>query len=183
MSQHNPSKVIFYSPKLEDVTWIWANDWWDGVLAGVVEWHGKRYYADHLEENEENNSWYRRFVVIDLPEDVWKEEIEKHNLFVEKVGSHFDYKDGKRCGEVKPQAMWNEYYDKYPPHNRERNYTRFRKKCAFGCSNPRCIICHGEKYPKRELTIQETKANLKLKEYLKESKNVPYSKDSRRSSD
>jgi hypothetical protein len=44
---------------------------------------------------------------------------------------------------------------------------RFRKKDAWDCGNPRCWICHSDKFPKRELTIKEVKANLSFSEQMK----------------
>jgi hypothetical protein len=46
---------------------------------------------------------------------------------------------------------------------------RFRKKDAYDCGNVQCYICHGDKYPKRELSNQEKHSLLKMKEQLKES--------------
>ncbi|MHC5538352.1 hypothetical protein ACYOEI_09000 [Singulisphaera rosea] len=43
---------------------------------------------------------------------------------------------------------------------------RFRKGRAFSCKTPRCLICHGEKYPRREPTKQERFADQKLREEL-----------------
>lgn len=45
---------------------------------------------------------------------------------------------------------------------------RFRKKDAWDCGNPRCGICHQDKFPKRDLTDQERKSSMKLKESLKD---------------
>lgn len=43
---------------------------------------------------------------------------------------------------------------------------RFRKKDAYDCGNPRCWMCHNDKFPKREKTRQELLADKKLEEYL-----------------
>jgi hypothetical protein len=45
---------------------------------------------------------------------------------------------------------------------------RFRKQDAHDCGNPRCPICHGEKYPRRTLTRQEILAGLRFQEQLRE---------------
>lgn len=45
---------------------------------------------------------------------------------------------------------------------------RFRKTKAFDCGNPRCYICHSDKFPKRDITYQEWCADLALKEWLDE---------------
>jgi hypothetical protein len=41
---------------------------------------------------------------------------------------------------------------------------RFRKKRAFGCGKARCLLCHADKYPRRERTRQELLAELKFRE-------------------
>lgn len=45
---------------------------------------------------------------------------------------------------------------------------RFRKKDAWDCGNPRCGICHSDKFPKRTLTEQEEKSALGFKEQLRD---------------
>lgn len=47
---------------------------------------------------------------------------------------------------------------------------RFRKKKSFDCGNPRCQICHSDKFPKREPTEQEQLSKLNFKEQLKDLK-------------
>jgi hypothetical protein len=39
-----------------------------------------------------------------------------------------------------------------------RQLGRYRKKKALACRNPRCMICHSDKFPKREPTRQEIQA-------------------------
>lgn len=39
-----------------------------------------------------------------------------------------------------------------------------RKSKPLDCGNPKCTTCHSEKYPKRELTIQEQKSIIRHKE-------------------
>ena len=45
---------------------------------------------------------------------------------------------------------------------------RFRKKDAWDCGNPHCLICHSYKFPKRQRTQKEILSDLKMKEQLKE---------------
>lgn len=47
---------------------------------------------------------------------------------------------------------------------------RFRKKDAYDCGNPRCFICHSDKFPEREITRQETISDISFKEQLEELK-------------
>lgn len=108
-----------YGRKLEGVKWIYANDWYDWVLSGACEYQGKRYYAYMIDESrDKKKKWYRKYLIVDLPEDIWKEELEKHAFFVEKVGNHFDFDGDQRVGSSgqKHSDTWKEFYDKYPPH-------------------------------------------------------------------
>jgi hypothetical protein len=45
---------------------------------------------------------------------------------------------------------------------------RFRKKKGLDCGNPRCGICHKDKFPKRTPTDQEEISRLGFKEQLKD---------------
>jgi hypothetical protein len=44
---------------------------------------------------------------------------------------------------------------------------RFRKIDAWDCGKTQCVICHGAKFPKRELTRQEQAAAITLREELR----------------
>jgi len=71
---------------------------------------------------------------------------------------------------------------RYPPRYREYATGpkgRFRKKRAFDCGNPGCLLCHGDKYPKREKTRQELLAGLKLREEIKGGWHKPCSQPDR----
>ena len=41
---------------------------------------------------------------------------------------------------------------------------RFRKKDAYDCGNPKCFVCHSDKFPKRDLTKQEILSEVAFKE-------------------
>ena len=45
---------------------------------------------------------------------------------------------------------------------------RFRKTDGCDCGISGCRVCHSDKFPKRQLTDDEIKANVKFKEQLKE---------------
>jgi hypothetical protein len=45
---------------------------------------------------------------------------------------------------------------------------RFRKKDAWDCGKPHCMICHSDKFPKRDKTHQEVNSERDFKEALKE---------------
>jgi hypothetical protein len=46
---------------------------------------------------------------------------------------------------------------------------RFRKRHAHECGIPRCLVCHGHKYPRREPTRQEVRADVTFREQLAEA--------------
>jgi hypothetical protein len=45
---------------------------------------------------------------------------------------------------------------------------RFRKRDAYDCGNPGCLLCHGDKFPRRKLTRQEIIAGLRFQEQVQE---------------
>lgn len=45
---------------------------------------------------------------------------------------------------------------------------RYRKKHAMDCGNTQCRVCHGDKFPCRELHEDEIARDLKYKEQLRE---------------
>lgn len=117
---------ILSTPKIDAaaIRWLWANDWYDWILSGVCEYQGKKYYGWCFNESEKRT---RLFAVIDLPPEEWAKEIERHELFVEKVGDHFDFREdgaGRKCTGVKPEKSWEEYYDRYPPHQ-DKDYSQY----------------------------------------------------------
>ena len=45
---------------------------------------------------------------------------------------------------------------------------RFRKRRAWGCGKTQCLLCHSDKFPKRQTTHDERRSELKLKEGIEE---------------
>ncbi len=45
---------------------------------------------------------------------------------------------------------------------------RFRKKDSGDCGNPKCLLCHGDKFPRRKRTQQEILSEVIMKEQLME---------------
>jgi hypothetical protein len=125
------AKHLLDLPKMGNIRRIWTDQWYDGMLSGVVEYQGQRYYAVCVDENDLNDlagSWWRRYLVVDLPADVWETEQQRHDFFVEKVGSHFEFEaDGSRLksrDNMKPSATWHEFYERYPPCE-SRDYKQY----------------------------------------------------------
>lgn len=55
-------------------------------------------------------------------------------------------------------------------HNRDPWWAaqlgRYRKRKALDCGNPRCGVCHSDKFPKRDLTPQERRAEITKDEQM-----------------
>lgn len=66
-------------------------------------------------KESDEESYHRRFAIIELSEAQLREEESWHELFKEKVGNHTDYDaHGNRfIGDITPRELWKEFYDKY----------------------------------------------------------------------
>ncbi len=75
----------------------------------------KFWYAIIVENENDDESWYRRFAVIDLTPEQVADEQYWHDLFRLHVGTHTDYEDNEQRtpGAVLPKAGWNRFYDRY----------------------------------------------------------------------
>jgi len=103
-------------PQIErsEISTLWSVNHYDGPATGTVEWQNKRYYAvaPHIFLYQD-----RVFLLIDLPDSIWKDLDKKHQAFEKYVGMHCNWTpDGQRIGKYKgnrTQALV--YYKKYPP--------------------------------------------------------------------
>lgn len=98
---------------IDDIKLLWHNNYYDGMLSGYCILDGKFMYFDLMEQNEsDDRGWYRRFYLIDVPEDEEIEVIRRHELFEKYVGTHCNYEENRRAKHnVKTQRNWNRYYD------------------------------------------------------------------------
>ena len=123
-----PKELPFFSR--EKWKFLWENDRWDGPLAGVCEVEEEKYYflyqddiIHKLTEEEIRKMfdedweppWWRRFYLVSLSDEEWKEEIQRHDDFCKYVGEHTDYNENgcRRWGELKPYSEHHKFYDKY----------------------------------------------------------------------
>ena len=58
-------------PRLQksDYAILWADDFWDGVISGVLLHKDKEFWFDMIQENKTDDlkgGWYRRFAVVEL---------------------------------------------------------------------------------------------------------------------
>src|ERR1700722_1111121 len=104
--------VIASHPQIPiaEIALLWFDNFWDGPLSGLCAYQGREFYYWCFAEAEECDitSWYRRFSVHELSPAQLDEEKKWHELFREKVGTHWE-----PGGEGKPQALHHEFYDAY----------------------------------------------------------------------
>lgn len=64
----NNEDVIYSEPewKINDIKWLWEDDYYDGPISGMIEYHGKRYYA----------SWFAGKAQMVAANEYYKEEHE-----------------------------------------------------------------------------------------------------------
>lgn len=100
-----------------EVTLLWFDNYWDGPLSGLCVFQGREHYFWCFAEAGESElaRWYRRFSVHELSPEQLSNEKKWHELFREKVGTHWE-----PGGKLKPQELHHEFYDAYkkrtPPH-------------------------------------------------------------------
>lgn len=69
--------------RYSNLTYLWATNWWDGPLAGMIWYRGFLRWFDCYEENpERDGGWYRRYRVQKLA--LWQIAFEclRHVIFV-----------------------------------------------------------------------------------------------------
>jgi hypothetical protein len=126
---------------LEEITFVYANDWYDYFLSGVIEYKGKRYYADCFDEIYTDKQRYRKFKVYDLGEALWAEEDKKHETFVKYVGTHFCFtedskgkarrdKNNSFIAAKHPDYM--KFYEEYTSDKYSELINKIRESPVFG---------------------------------------------------
>lgn len=141
MTNSNKSNKSNLPLDLEEITFVYANDWYDYFLSGVIEYRGKRYYADCFDEVYEKNTRYRKYKVYDLGEAQWAEEDKKHETFVKYVGTHFCFTKDSKGAAYRSQdnsfsaAKYPDYmkfYEEYTSEKYSELVERIRESPVFG---------------------------------------------------
>ena len=91
----------------DEVVFQWHMDFWDGPLTGMCLYQGQEYWYHCFDENSEDSGWCRRFSLHSLSEQDIADEKYWHELFREKVGTHWE------GGSLQPRELHNEFYDAY----------------------------------------------------------------------
>jgi hypothetical protein len=104
-------------PRIErhDITLLWVSDFWDVPLTGMLLYQGRKYWFQTTEDPRENEAAELIYLVIELTAEQLREKEYWHELFRQKVGTHWDYDEhGHSSLEGrKPQSTHHEFYDAY----------------------------------------------------------------------
>lgn len=115
---------------------MWHCSWYDGPLSGVIAYKDKPHWFDILIQDDDLRSyadengvtwlaWYRRYLILELSEEQYQEELYWNNLFREKVGTYWDYDEAgsrKKDGSFKPREMHFDFYNA-AKNRRPRDFT------------------------------------------------------------
>ncbi len=73
-----PDNITKNWPKraIKEIKWLWASDWYDGPLSGMVEWNEQRYWAVYFEDDDKT----RLYTLLKLTEEQQKSEEYWHEL-------------------------------------------------------------------------------------------------------
>lgn len=103
------------------IEWIYAPDWYDGPISGVIEYYGIKLWAQWTDSDAPNalGGQSRIYSLYMLDEEDWAREYEQHKCFVENVGNHWEFA-GEYYGvphTMAPKELNKNYYNKYPPES------------------------------------------------------------------
>ena len=81
----------------------------------MLKIEGEECWFEQIDENEECNSWYRRYAILRLSNEQLAREKEVHADFQRYVGTHWDCGQGlsREAKAVLPEASHHLFYDKH----------------------------------------------------------------------
>lgn len=101
----------------EEIRLVWAEDFFDGPIAGLALFDGQLCRFDLAEESDtpERDGWFRRYWVLGLSESQRSAARRWHSLFQTHVGKHFDYDaDWNRdVSAIRPREEWDKFYSEF----------------------------------------------------------------------
>ena len=118
MNTNHPADLVLASLghlDSEDVRLLWVDEYWDGLLEGMVEYRGARclaLVADWEQVGAKDEE--RRWVLYRLTPEQQQDKERWHALFVQHVGTHWDY-TGARAGEPHPERFYGPFQARYRP--------------------------------------------------------------------
>lgn len=111
---HASSELVGERVASERVEWLWADDWYDGPISGVVAVDADRRYAVWAGEDGR----HRIFQLYRLSPEVLAAETERQDYFCQHVGRHFDFRTEDQS--TRPAEGHARYYERYPAGEHRR---------------------------------------------------------------
>ena len=102
---------------------IWISDYWDGAINGMMEYQGKFYWFEMIQENDDwkEGEWYRRYAIVKLSGKQLKKEFEVHEDFQRFVGTHWDSKLIKSPPKFE-EGRFDDFYNKHSEYIKSRPF-------------------------------------------------------------
>jgi hypothetical protein len=118
------------------VSLLWADDWYDGPIAGIAS-RGQRYYwfQARFDEATGNFEEPRRLYVYELTADEFGEESKRHRQFEEIVGDTricHHLPPAERHGPIGDERRWAKFYDE----DKKRTPPQYEHRPAVGWFPP-----------------------------------------------
>lgn len=112
-----------------DVRYLWHWAYYDGPLSGACLWRGARYWFVCVDDGGDN----RTFHLVELTDEEWAFEDNKHAAFRKFVGTHTDYDEATQrqtLGALKPESERKKFYEAYPRGKADTHLRRDRPAVA-----------------------------------------------------
>jgi hypothetical protein len=100
-------------PKIEesDLNVLWLDDYYDGMLIGMLEYKNNKYRFEIITDYIENIQ-SRIFAIIELTQEQIDEESYWNSLFKKYVGNHNNFDSDEELIQH-PQTIHHFFYDHY----------------------------------------------------------------------
>lgn len=103
------------------VGWLWISDFWDGPLSGMVKYHGSWYWCfcfcenDGIfkKKNKSQNTWFRRFLIVELTVEQIAGEKYWNDLFCEHVRTNTTAYEARKDKNMEPTNNHKLFYESY----------------------------------------------------------------------
>ena len=106
----------------EQVRLLWSDDWYDGPISGMAEFNGASYLFDLIDRDQLGaEQEVRAYWLIQLSDVQLNDEVQWHELFCQKVGTHFDFTGRPPLAreQVDMDAFYEPYGRRIPPDYRD----------------------------------------------------------------
>lgn len=111
----------------EDFKVLWFDDYYDGMLCGILEHDDKKYRFEIISDDVDNSIRPRLFAVIAMTENQIEEETYWNKLFQKYVGNHNNLNTDEQLRQ-EPQNVHHLFYDEYKKKyhiNYDKNFIKF----------------------------------------------------------